>query len=489
MMPKRDMVLLSLAVAVLAVVGCGRSSGGGGATAPASAVAAAPAAPAAGLRELVGGHARVVWCQQAEGDGSDTFATGSVFRVMGFDSDDGRGERAILDKVGSCRKPLLTTDGRRVVYSDFPRRKVCVVDWDGGASRDLADGAAVDLWRDPATGAEWVYAIEGELSTDAFVGSPVVRIRLDEPSVRETVWTKSPVSADNFQVAADGRFAAGLFPWPMAGVADLPDGAFKRLGRGCWTSLAPDDSHRAWIFDGAHRNLLVFDVRRGGRCAINVSSAPGADGFEVYHPRWGNHPAFFAMTGPYKGGSGANRIGAGGPMVEIYVGRFADDFRSVAQWLKLTHNERPDFFPDVWIDPANAAAAPGAGAAAATNAAGGTTAQAPAARLVVQGRLAELSATPSPQSIKPYKQALVVYAYDVTKVESGAAPGPRVLVAHWGIRNSQAVALKRRKGDTVRLELEPYDAHPELEGERLILDLDAGGLPLFYDVGGSATPR
>jgi hypothetical protein len=34
-----------------------------------------------------------------------------------------------------------------------------------------------------------------------------------------------------------------------------------------------------------------------------------------------------------------------------------------------------------------------------------------------------------------------------------------------------------------RLTLEPYDAHPELEGERLVMDSDAPGLRLYYEVG------
>lgn len=468
-------------VAILASIGCGHEPGGGAGSGTATSV------PAASLHALAGGHARVVWCQQVEGDGSDAFATGSVFRVVGFDSEDGRGERAILDRTGSYRKPLLTSDGARIVYSDHARGKVCVAGWDGGAPVDLVSGSAVDIWRDPATGAEWVYVIEGGLTTDAFIGSPVVRVRLDQPSVREVVWTKSPVSSDNFQVAADGRFAGGLFPWPMAGVADLPDGDFKRLARGCWSSLAPDDSHLAWAFDGRHRNLLMFDVRQGARWSVGISDAPGADGFEVYHPRWGNHPRFLAMSGPYKGGSGANRIGAGGPLVEIYVGRFAADFRSVEQWFKLTANDKPDFFPDVWVDPAAVAAVAAPAPAATNTTAGAAQAGAAAGRLVIRGRLKTLTATPSPAAIKPYKQALVVYEYEVVEVESGANPGPRVVVSHWGIRNEKAVPLKRRKGEIYRLVLEPCDAHPELEGERTILDFEPGNLTPYYDTEG-ATP-
>ena len=38
-------------------------------------------------------------------------------------------------------------------------------------------------------------------------------------------------------------------------------------------------------------------------------------------------------------------------------------------------------------------------------------------------------------------------------------------------------------GAAFTLTVERYDAHPELEGERLISDSEASSLPLYYDVG------
>jgi hypothetical protein len=32
------------------------------------------------------------------------------------------------------------------------------------------------------------------------------------------------------------------------------------------------------------------------------------------------------------------------------------------------------------------------------------------------------------------------------------------------------------------LTVEPYDAHPELEGERLLSDVEQSTLPLYYDI-------
>ena len=84
---------------------------------------------------------------------------------------------------------------------------------------------------------------------------------------------------------------------------------------------------------------------------MNINGAPGIDGYEVYHPRWSNHPRIIVMTGPYKVGAGPNRIAAGGREVEIYVGRFNPNYTAIETWWRVTFNDRGDFFPDVWISP------------------------------------------------------------------------------------------------------------------------------------------
>ncbi len=95
----------------------------------------------------------------------------------------------------------------------------------------------------------------------------------------------------------------------------------------------------------------MVDLDRDERWQVNINNAPGIDGYEVYHPRWTNHPRFLTMTGPYTVGTEANKIRGGGPQVEIYLGRFAADFTAVESWVKVTDNRRADFSPDAWIDP------------------------------------------------------------------------------------------------------------------------------------------
>jgi hypothetical protein len=145
--------------------------------------------------------------------------------------------------------------------------------------------------------------------------------------------------------------AGGNFPWPDAGIAQLPNKSWTRLGSGCWTALSQDDSYALWIFDDQHRNLFIDDISGKQGRWVNINGAPGIDGYEVYHPRWSNHPRIMTMTGPYREGSGPSRILEGGRGVEIYVGRFNADFNAIESWWKVTNNDRGDFFPDVWVAP------------------------------------------------------------------------------------------------------------------------------------------
>jgi hypothetical protein len=417
----------------------------------------------------------MVWLEPVDPTSTDVDARGDGFRLMGLDTDDGRGIREILLGPLSCRKPLLTPDGQQVVCTDFPRRRVFVIDWDGTNRREVADGYAAAVQTDPATGRTWVYAITGLLSIKSLSGKPLMRFDLDHPEVRETVWEQTEVTLDGFQVTSDGRRAAGLFPWPQAGIADLGQGTWTPIGHGCWTALAPDTSGIAWFFDGAHRNLLFQDPTVPATWQVPIHWAPGIHGFEVYHPRWGNHRQFFSLSGPYKAGEGENRIDAAGRGVEIYAGRFSADLQRVERWVKVTTDEQPAFFPDLWVDPARPPAFNPDDVEAPP-----VTAGLAAGPVVVDARLMAVTPTPTLASIAPYRQALVVYAYEIVKVHEGINPGPRILVHHWALRDDRTVVPSTRVGDIVRLAVEPFDTHPELQGERVMQAFEDAGSPMFY---------
>lgn len=302
---------------------------------------------AADLKTLTGDATRVVWCQDI-GKGTDTMAEGSELCLMGLDTEDGRGERVILATPANYAKPTFTPKGDRIVYSNRRESKMYVVNWDGAGQHTLGDGFALDTWLDPATGIEWVYYGVDPVEHRGTSFKTIRRRQIDHPEIMEPIWSRTIVSQD-FEVSADGWRSASAFPWPDCGLAELPNESWKAFGKGCWPALAPDNSYRLWIFDGAHRNLTLIDTDTGERWSVPINTAPGTAGYEVYHPRWSNHPRFMSMSGPYKIGEGQNRLGGGGPEVEIYVGRFSPDFKTIESWCRVTRNQRPDFYPDVWV--------------------------------------------------------------------------------------------------------------------------------------------
>jgi hypothetical protein len=112
-----------------------------------------------------------------------------------------------------------------------------------------------------------------------------------------------------------------------------------------------------------------------------------------------------------------------------------------------------------------------------------TSTAAGGARVVLDGRVTHAGPIPSPQSILPYRHALVVNEYEIVKVVEGQYAQQKIQVAQWAIRDGRVLAdAKKSPGSVVKLTVERFDAHPELEGERLITDLAASNLPLYYEV-------
>lgn len=438
----------------------------------------APASPAEPVP-----HLRVAWTRDV-GDGTDFSSSGGHLVLMACDSEDGRGERVLLGEPAGYAKPLIAPDGETVVFTMRHQNAVYAIRWDGAGLRRIADGFGLDVWADPVDGTTWVYVGGDERPTDPPSYPLVRRYRLDKPAVSEVVWDVQPVSGDSFQVAADGRTAAALLPWPTAGVIDLASGTWRKLGEGCWTAFSPGADPLFWYFDGAHRNLTIVDVDTDERWGVPINDDPIFGGYEVYHPRWTNDPRALVLTGPYTVGSRANKIRGGGQQVEIHVGFFDETVTSVVSWRRVTHNDAPDFYPDAWIEPGTGPAPPARSAARPAGSREAAVAgSGDASRVVVELRVRQQVAPPAPESIAPYREGLLALEYDVARVVEGELDLPVVAVAHWVIRDARLVTgAERAAGELLRLALYPYDARPELEGKRLVLETTDLTLPLFYDV-------
>jgi len=107
----------------------------------------------------------------------------------------------------------------------------------------------------------------------------------------------------------------------------------------------------------------------------------------------------------------------------------------------------------------------------------------PAPRVVVTATRTGVTATPDPAALAPYRRALAAHAYTVDRVHAGELDAKAIAAAHWTVLDAERTAdAAAEAGERVRLTLEPYDAHPQLESERLLMELDDLELPLYLVV-------
>lgn len=345
---------------------------------------------ASDVRAFTGAPTRMVWIQDA-GPTACVFSEKPTIRLMGFDTEDGKGERAILPDIGWYAKPLLTADGKRVVFSNLADNTIDVVNFDGTGLRQVVQNVSCfednATWTNPKTGVVWVYAQTMEPRGGQQV--PVIRrYQLDNPKVNELVWDKTPVFM--FMPSGDGRVASGGIANLGAssqGLFTLPNGSYLPRHNGCWPSMSPDASHRMWVFQGNHRAILLFTPtnRTGSVSQLGILfPAPGLAlnaGDETYHPRWTNNVHFLAMDGPIPHRAWSLKPAAKTPddatakapifkpfgrdsdpkipqdvaaNVEIYLGRFKDDFSGVEQWIQVTNSKGGNYWSNVWIKPTQA---------------------------------------------------------------------------------------------------------------------------------------
>jgi len=339
-------------------------------------VSAGRADTASDIRGFTGAPMRMVWIQDA-GPTACVYSEKPTIRLMGFDTEDGKGERAILPEIGWYAKPLLTQDGKRVVFANLADHSVDVVNFDGTGLRQVlknddaykvAERPFLDnaVWTDPKSGVTWVYAMVTAQRAGQTIPT-IRRFQLDHPEVSELIWDKTPVFM--FMVSGDGRTASG---GPVdggatgQGVFTLPNGTFLTQHNGCWPSMSPDASHRMWVFSGSHTAILLFTPsnRNGSATMTPIAFAPvpGLEliGYvETYHPRWSNNVRFLSMDAVFPNKKWMWKSDAKIPndvaeKVQIYLGRFKDDFSGIEQWIQVTHSKGGNYWSNVWIKPSRA---------------------------------------------------------------------------------------------------------------------------------------
>jgi len=339
----RKLLAYAVCVAVTgALSGCLTGPVAGPAAPPAVAVpaAAAEAAPEDGLAsqvlKMTGARTKIVWAHQVGSQEKKHGSSSPDFELMGFDTEEGK-SRVILPGPASYGNPSITPDGTRVVFTDVPTLKIYVVDWDGKNKKPFADGFALCTWVDPNAGTQWVYAGEAEFH------SPIHRYQLDNPEVKELVWSKVCSCSNGWQVSADGTRMGSEFPHPNAGVGILPEGPWHHYGQGCEGCMAPDNSYRFFHMgeSAGHSGVMMYDAGGINKRMVPFVDLPGGrPRQDSWNPRWTTDVRFLTLSSPNAG-----------PKQELYLGEFDEGFTRVLRWIRITERPGQDLCSHAWIDP------------------------------------------------------------------------------------------------------------------------------------------
>jgi len=105
----------------------------------------------------------------------------------------------------------------------------------------------------------------------------------------------------------------------------------------------------------------------------------------------------------------------------------------------------------------------------------------PAARLVVEAKLLEITEGVAPETMREYRRALVTDNYEMLKVVEGECDEPKIAVARWGVLDLKTLKLNRKKGDVHKLVLESMADNPQLESELPVNNTEDITLPQYYN--------
>jgi len=332
---------------------------------------------AAEIRELTGARTRFVWLQDA-GEDPCPWGGSATMRIMGFDTDDGKGARPIFPEPSDYMCPYLTPDGKGIVFNKVKMgppidRHVMYVNWDGTGLREVVTRAwLASVGADTNGRFVWLYCL-AEAPGDKLVFK---RFRLDDPSVSELLWDKS-ASIGRPTVSPDGKMAAGVYAGTggsPCGVYDLPNIVYHNIGVGCQPAMLPcTNPYRMFLFSGDHRNGAIFtdpdDPNKIKRQPVSFENAPATRGrHQVQYPQWSNNVRFMVVAAPFAYVKNEEGIpfpdeGMKGKYkryydnVEISIGRLDEKLTRIEKWVQITHNNKGDYFPEAWIEPKQAATA------------------------------------------------------------------------------------------------------------------------------------
>ncbi len=360
----------------------------------------------------------------------------------------------------------LSPDGSRIAYlsrlvprDQYPEREVAgelrVLKVDGSGERSLVAEARPYGWGNRAV----VWRDNREL---IYVGGDGLTYQLDTRSGQSTALTTDPQGKLAWLMDASLRHAVNGSPtFSPYDAASLTVNATERKP-GCEPYFSHDGRFGFWVEGaGGPVRSIEFETGRIGTILENLDPRiPGAQRY-AYFPMLSRDGRMFAF------GASAGDHDHFKSNYDIFVSPIdAKTLTLLGRPRRLTSHPAVDRYPDVHVESIDverwdkettpaAVADPQAGAPPPPS----------AGPVEAQATLRLCSRAPSLREISPYRDALMVCDWEVTKLISGEAAGGRLRVAHWGLRGGDRQAITSRSpGFEARLKLEPLTGVGQTEG-------------------------
>ena len=257
---------------------------------------------------------------------------------------------------------------------------------------------------------------------------------------------------DGGYTATNGRYRP-VGAWAVAALDRRNPAAIYYVGDGCQPAAFADRVYHSRGDTGAVAEMRIGDIaRKSYRSVVSLDAHLAS----CFCPSIATDGKWLAFVGS------AHRESWATGDYDVYIQSLG---QPDAPRLRLAPHAANDRWPHLYIGPLQLpAASPAAPAATrpATTPAPAPPATQPA-RIILTAELAAISKLPSPFSIRPYRECLILAHYRVLSVIDGRFAAPDIFVVHWGMKDLKPTPESAFKpGQRVRLTCKPFSADARL---------------------------
>lgn len=216
------------------------------------------------LKNCVGASkVKLVWTLGNPGFPNSGFNSSQL--LLRYDTETGKEDTVFPGKVQNYQKPLITRDGKKIIYTQLGTGEgsVYMTDWDKPEypGTKIARGHGGCLWYDEKTEKEYLlYTYRA-----TFKGAdPVYKIDINNLTDDTEYFNKEyeDIVGHWISISRDAKSMVWLNGWPNVIISDLTSGKEQRIS-GCWAAAPYDTTHRVVFLESEHLGWGVYNMGNG----------------------------------------------------------------------------------------------------------------------------------------------------------------------------------------------------------------------------------